>query len=69
MKTKGEQMNRKDNRLNTIIGITTLGSTIVGIAGFLAAIAAFAEGDYVAVGACLVAAALSSGLLAHAVLQ
>ena len=62
-------MTRKDNRLNTIIGITTFGSTIVGIAGFLAAFAAFAKGDYVAVGACLVAAALASGLLAHAVLQ
>jgi hypothetical protein len=62
-------MDRNDNRLNTIIGSTTLGSTLVGIAGFLAAIAALADGDFVAVGACLGAAALAFGLLANAIFR
>lgn len=62
-------MNKNNEILNVTIGLTILGCVVVGIAAFLAAIAAFLEGEYVALGACLAAAGLSFGLLANAVLR
>jgi hypothetical protein len=54
---------------NTVLGLAMLGSLIVGIAALLAALAAFIDGDNVAVGLCLAAAALAFGLLSNAVLK
>ena len=62
-------MNHDRRPLNTVIGLSILGSILVGVASLLAAVAAFVEGEYTAVGVCLAAAALSFGLLANAVLQ
>ena len=62
-------MNENRSNLNTMIGLATLGCAVTGVAGFLSAIAAFADGEYIAVGVCLVAAALAFGLLANVVLR
>lgn len=61
-------MNGNRRTLNRTVGITTLGGSITGIASLLGAFAAFVDGDTIAVGVCLVAAALAFGLLAQAVL-
>ena len=55
--------------LNVTIGLAIIGCVVLGIAGFVAAITAFLEGEYVAAGVCLAAAGLSFGLLANAVLR
>jgi len=56
-------------QLNTIIGLVTVGGGVTGVAGFLAALVAFFSGDFVAMGVCLIAAALSFGLLANALFR
>jgi hypothetical protein len=55
--------------LNTIIGLASLGGGITGVVGFVAALIALFNGDFVATGVCLIAAGLSFGLLANAVLR
>lgn len=62
-------MNENRKQLNAIIGLATLGSAIVGIVSFVAALVAFLNGDLVAVGVCLIASALSFGLLANALFR
>ncbi len=62
-------MSENHKGLNTIIGLVTVGGGVTGVAGFLAALAAFLSGDFVATGVCLIAAALSFGLLANAVFR
>jgi hypothetical protein len=62
-------MSENRRLLDAIIGLATLGSAIVGVAGFLVALFAFFNGDFTAAGVCLIAAALSFGLLANAVLR
>jgi len=62
-------MNENHKMLNAMIGLATLGSSVTGIASFLAAMATFLSGEFMAAGACLAAAALSFGLLANAVLR
>jgi hypothetical protein len=64
-----QEVSESRKQLNTIIGLATVGGGIIGIAGFVAALVAFFSGDFVATGLCLVAAALSFGLLANAVLR
>ena len=61
-------MNENRKMFNTMIGLATLGSAVTGVAGFFVAIVAFVDGEYVAVGVCLAAAALAFGLLANVVL-
>ena len=61
-------MNENSGMFNTLIGLATLGSAVTGVAGFFAAIVAFAAGEYIAVGVCLAAAALAFGLLTNVVL-
>jgi hypothetical protein len=46
-----------------------IGSSIVGAISLVAALFPFAEGNFSAMGMCLIAAALSFGLLANAVLR
>ena len=62
-------MNDRRTPFNTVLGLAMLGSLVVGFAAFLAAVVAFIDGDNVAVGLCLAAAALAFGLLSNAVLK
>lgn len=59
-------MSKDRKKLDTIIGLAALGSSITGVASLIAAIFPFFNGESLAVGACLTAAALSFGLLANA---
>jgi hypothetical protein len=54
---------------DTVVGLATLGGALSGVAAVVAALVAFLEGEYQAVGLCLVAAALAFGLLANALLR
>jgi hypothetical protein len=56
-------------QLDTMIGIATVGSMVTGVVGVVAALISFFNGDLAAGGACLIAAALSFGLLANALLR
>jgi hypothetical protein len=62
-------MTGKRTGLDTLIGLGTFGSAVIGVIGFVAALIAFFSGDLVGTGVCLVASALSFGLLANAVLR
>lgn len=62
-------MSEDRTKLDTIIGLAAIGSSITGIASLIAAIFPFFNGEFTAMGACLIAAALSFGLLANAVLR
>ena len=62
-------MSEDRKKLDTVIGLATIGSSVVGVASLIAALLALADGEYVAVGMCLAAAALALGLLANAVLR
>ena len=53
---------------NALIGLTTIGLTIVGILSFIAAFFPLFSGDFVGAGVFLMASALSFGLLAVAIL-
>ena len=62
-------MSQNQRQLDAIIGLATLGGGIIGVAGFVVALIAFFNGDFLATGVCLIAAALSFGLLTNAVLR
>jgi uncharacterized membrane protein YjfL (UPF0719 family) len=62
-------MNNGRTSFNTVLGLAMLGSFVVGFAGLLAALVTFIDGDNVAVGLCLGAAALAFGLLSNAILK
>ena len=62
-------MSENRRKFDTIIGLVTLGGAITGVAGFVAALATFFNGEFVATGVCLIAAALSFGLLANALIR
>ena len=62
-------MSENRRKLDTIIGLVTLGGAIIGVAGLVAAVFAFFNGEFVATGVCLIAAALSFGLLANALIR
>jgi len=51
---------------NTIIGLAAVGGAFIGVVSFIAALFPFFEGDFTGAGLCLLAAALSFGLLANA---
>jgi hypothetical protein len=55
--------------LGTLIGLALVGGSITGVASLTAALLAFSSGDYAAMGLCMVAVAMSFGLLASAVLR
>jgi len=61
-------MSESRNQLNWIIGFGTYGALVVGIIACLGAIVNILRMDWTAAGICLVAAGLSFGLLANAVL-
>jgi hypothetical protein len=52
-----------------MIGLATVGSSVTGIASFILALLAFLNADFAAGGTLMLAAALSFGLLANAVLR
>jgi hypothetical protein len=57
------------NGLNRLIGLALVGCAFIGIAAFVAALAAFVLGDATGAGVCLIASALAFGLLANALLR
>lgn len=62
-------MSENHRTLNAMIGLATVGSGITGIASFILALLAFFNADFAAGGTLMLAAALSFGLLANAVLR
>jgi hypothetical protein len=62
-------VNQKRNRLDVVVGLALLGSSITGVVSIVAALFPFVNGDHVAVGLCLIAAAISFGLLSIAILR
>ncbi len=62
-------MEKKSSRFETLLGISVIAGLITGLAGFLAAVFAFSNADWVGTGLCLLAAAFSFGLLAKALLR
>lgn len=61
-------MQDKSGWVNSLVGISTIGGVITGIAGLLVALVSVLSGELLAAGACLIAAALAFGLLAGALL-
>jgi hypothetical protein len=55
--------------LNVFIGLATVGSAVVGGIGLLTAILVLFNGDVIAAGLSLIAAALAFGMLANAMLR
>lgn len=62
-------MTSHKNDAESIAGLAIIGTCITGVASLVAAIFTFLNGDFAAGGICLLAAALSFGLLANAVLR
>ena len=62
-------MSEDRKKLDAVIGLATIGSSIVGVVSLIAAVMALVSGEYLGTGMCLTAAALSLGLLANAVLR
>lgn len=62
-------MSENRRTLDAMIGLATVGSGVTGIASFILALLAFLNADFAAGGTLMLAAALSLGLLANAVLR
>lgn len=62
-------MSKDHKTLGSMIGIAVFGSAITGIAGIVVGVATALTGEAVGAGLALVAAGLSFGLLANAVLR
>lgn len=62
-------MSENSRWLDGLIGLASVGAGITGVAGFVVALVALFGGDLVAGGLCLIAAALSFGLLANSLLR
>ncbi len=62
-------MTEERARFNATIALAVLGGGVTGIASLTAALFPFFNGEYLAAGMFVVAAALSFGLLANAVLR
>ena len=62
-------MSKNHSKAAVTIGLAVIGSSTIGIVGFIAAIIAVLAGEPTAAGTYLIAAALSFGLLANAVLR
>jgi hypothetical protein len=60
-------MRNKNTPANTVIALSAVGSAFIGVAGFIAALFPFFEGDHLAAAAYLLASAVAFGLLANAV--
>jgi hypothetical protein len=61
-------MSDERKRQDTLIGLTIMGSSITGVASLIVGLFSLFDGDLIAVGVCLIAAALAFGLLANALL-
>jgi hypothetical protein len=62
-------MTNDRRRLDAIIGLAALGSAATGVMSLVVALFPLFSGEFLAAGICLLAAALSFGLLAIAVLR
>lgn len=62
-------MSENSRWLDGLIGLASVGASLTGIAGFVVALVALFSGDLAAGGLCLIAAALSFGLLANSLLR
>jgi len=62
-------MTNDRRRLDAIIGLAALGSAVTGVVSVVVALFPLFSGEFLAAGVCLLAAALSFGLLANAVLR
>lgn len=62
-------MYKDRGRVDTLVGLAMIGGSITGAVSLIAALFVLAEGSHTALGMCLIAAALSFGLLANAVLR
>jgi hypothetical protein len=65
----GKTVSENRRTLDAMIGLATVGSGVTGIASFILALLAFLNADFAAGGTLMLAAALSFGLLANAVLR
>jgi len=62
-------MSDEHKRQDTLVGLAILGSGITGVASLIVGFISLSDGDLIAVGVCLIAAALAFGLLANALLR
>lgn len=62
-------MSDERKRQDTLVGLAILGSGITGVASLIVGLVSLLDGDLIAVGVCLIAAALAFGLLANALLS
>jgi hypothetical protein len=62
-------MEKQTTRIMAFLGQSVIAGMITGIAGLVAAVFAFIGGDWTGTGVCLIAAALSFGMLANAMLR
>ena len=61
-------MSDERKKQDTLVGLAVLGSGITGVASLIVGLVSLFDGDLIAVGVCLIAAALAFGLLANALL-
>jgi hypothetical protein len=62
-------MDNEHRRFNTLMGLALIGGGITGVASLVIALLQFLQSDFGTVGLCLIAAAMSFGLLANALLH
>lgn len=62
-------MDHNSDGLKRVIGLAMVGCGVTGVASLVAALFPFLSGEFVGAGLCLLAAAVSLGLLANAVLR
>ena len=60
---------KQEKGTSNLVGIASIALCVVGGAGAVAALSAADKGDFVGVGACLIASALSFGLMLNAFLR
>ncbi len=62
-------MSEKREKLGVVIGFAALGSCITGVVSLIVALVPLFNGNFLAAGVCLAAAALAFGLLANAMFR
>jgi hypothetical protein len=62
-------MDQARDSLNVVIGLALVGASLTGVASLIATLFAVSSGEFAAMGLCIVAAAMSFGLLSNAVLR
>lgn len=62
-------MSDERKKQDTLVGLAVLGSGITGVASLIVGLVSFFDGEFIAAGVCLIAAALAFGLLANALLS